>query len=85
MKPENEQKQAQDESAEKPASRRAFFTGATGVALAGTAAAASAAGSGSELKNRLMSRIQNELKAADESELHSYDKGDTAHSRYVKA
>lgn len=38
-----------------------------------------------DLKSRLMARIQNELRVADQSELHSYDKNQTAHSRYVKA
>ncbi len=42
-------------------------------------------GDAAELKSRLMARIQDELKTADASELHSYDKGTIAHDRYIKA
>ena len=72
--------------------RRQFFTGmatavGAGIILGAAESASGAEKSAAEVRSRILSRIQNDLKRSQSEMVFGYDKpdNDTPHGRYVKA
>ncbi|MET0646161.1 MAG: hypothetical protein ABW208_06030 [Pyrinomonadaceae bacterium] len=75
-----------------PQGRRQFFTGmatalGAGIILSAAESASGSERSAAEVRSRILSRIQSDLKRSQNEMLFGYDKpdNDTPHGRYVKA
>ena len=80
------------EEKETNSGRRQFFTGiataiGAGLVLHGTQQISEAENNATQVRSRIVSRIQEELKKSQNEALFGYDKPDnqTPHGRYVKA